>query len=89
MLLKQILQNHKSLVNQNYLTEKVRLICMKGGLENITRTALTELSFGLIEMFQNALTEMIHASRQQRSFGFITNTKKSVLEQGQTKQINV
>jgi hypothetical protein len=55
---------------------------MKGGLENITRTALTELSFGLIDMFQTALTEMIHTSRQQRSFGFITNSKKMVLEQG-------
>lgn len=60
---------------------------MKGGLENITRTALTELSFGLIDMFQTALTEMIHTSRQQRSFGFITNSKKMVLEQGTEKAI--
>jgi len=55
---------------------------MKAGLENISRTALTELSFGLIEMFQGALTDLIQISRQQRCMSFLTNNKKVELKEG-------
>jgi|LakMenEpi03Aug12_release.lakeMendotaPanAssembly.Ray.scaffolds.fasta_scaffold4432830_1 hypothetical protein len=51
-------------MNDAWLTDKVRFGATKVGLENISRSALTELTYGVIEMFQNAAAELIEISRK-------------------------
>lgn len=69
-------------MNDAWLTDKVRFGATKVGLENISRSALTEITYGVIEMFQNATAELIEISRKQRSMTFITNNKKIHSKEG-------
>ena len=61
---------------------------MKAGLDNIARSALNELSLGLIEMFSASMQELIQNSRQQRQMGFMLQNQKMVYHPGAEKEIN-
>lgn len=51
MLQDLVQKDYKSLTNQSYLTERVRRGCLRAGLENISKSALVDLSYGLIDLF--------------------------------------
>lgn len=47
------------LVNFEYLTERVKEIAVKADLEHLTKSALTVLREGLIEVFHDIIVDLV------------------------------
>ena len=54
-----LLFNRKDFVNDERLIDRVKKVAGKVGLENIQKSALSELANSLIIMFQNSLSDLI------------------------------
>jgi len=55
------------------LTDQVRFVAVKADLENLTKTALTELSHHLLEMFHGIISDLIKISRNRRQLNTVVN----------------
>lgn len=84
-----LLFNRKAYINDERLTNRVKLVAEKFGLENIQKSALSELANSLILMFQDSLTDLITISRQQRNMNFILATQKTSCLEGNEKHIQL
>lgn len=49
----------KKLINTDYFTERVREIAMKHELESLTKTSITDLGEGLVEVFHSIISDLI------------------------------
>lgn len=66
------------------LTDRVKFIAVKADLESLTKSALKDLSEGLLEVFHDILADLITISRQSRNMSAITNQRHT--EEGEEKQ---
>ena len=70
--------NRQMFVNQTLLTEHVRSIAIKAGLENLTKTAINEVQYGIIEIMQQTISELVGISRQHRSLNAVVNSRTTI-----------
>lgn len=48
---------------------------MKHNLESLTKTSVTDLGEGLVELFHSVLAQLIQISRSARNMSVITNVR--------------
>ena len=51
---------------------------MKHNLESLTKTSVTDLGEGLVELFHSVLGELIQTSRSARNMSTISNIRTSI-----------
>lgn len=64
-------------MHQDHFTEKVRMIAMNHGLEQITKSSVSDLSEGLVELYHSILVDLINVSRSARNMNTISNLRQA------------
>ena len=73
--LENLRKKNKDFINIEALTERVRLVANKQGLENLQRTAINEVSYGVMEIMSDVIRKLIEISRQSRNMATVNNNR--------------